>query len=71
MSHRRNVAGLSILNKDNSNSNYYLLSELPSASTRVRHFELQPQLIHWNFKHHGVERPNSQGVPAGPGSNEE
>ena len=35
--HRRRVAGLSMLNKVNSNSNHCLFSELPSASTRVRH----------------------------------
>ena len=34
--HRRRVAGLSMLYKVNSNSNYCLFSELPSASTRVR-----------------------------------
>ena len=35
--HRRRVAGLSMLYKVISNSNRCLLSELPSASTRVRH----------------------------------
>ena len=35
--HRRRVAGLSILHKVNSNSDHCLFSELPSASTRVRH----------------------------------
>ena len=35
--HRRRVAGLSMLYKVNSNSNRCLFSELPSASTRVRH----------------------------------
>ena len=35
--HRRRVAGLSMLYKINSNSNHRLFSELPSASTRVRH----------------------------------
>ena len=35
--HRRRVAGLSILCKVNSNSNHCLFSELPSASTWVRH----------------------------------
>ena len=35
--HRRCVAGLSMLNKVNSNSNHCLFSELPSAPTRVRH----------------------------------
>ena len=35
--HRRCVAGLSMLYKVNSNSNDCLFSELPSASTRVRH----------------------------------
>ena len=34
---RTNVAGLSMLYKDNSNSNHSLFSELPYASTRVRH----------------------------------
>ena len=35
--HRRRVAGLCMLYKGNSNSNQCLFSELPSASTRVRH----------------------------------
>ena len=35
--HRRRVAGLSMLYKVNSNSNHCLFSELPSASTIVRH----------------------------------
>ena len=35
--HRRRVLGLSMLYKFNSNSNHCLLSELPFASTRVRH----------------------------------
>ena len=35
--HRRRVAVLSMLYKVNSNSNHCLFSELPSASTRVRH----------------------------------
>ena len=35
--HWRNFAGLSMLHKVNSNSNHCLFSELPSASTRVRH----------------------------------
>ena len=35
--HRRRVARLSLLYKVNSNSNHCLFSELPSASTRVRH----------------------------------
>ena len=34
---RLHVDGLSILYKVNSNSNHCLFSELPSASTRVRH----------------------------------
>ena len=34
---RRRVAGLSTQYKVNSNSNHCLFSELPSASTRVRH----------------------------------
>ena len=34
---RRRVAGFSMLYKVNSNSNHCLFSELPSASTRVRH----------------------------------
>ena len=35
--HRRNVAGLSMFYKVHSNSNYCLVSELSSASTRVLH----------------------------------
>ena len=35
--HRHHVAGLCMLYKDNSNSNHCLFSELPSASTRLRH----------------------------------
>ena len=35
--YRRRVAGLGMLYKVNSNSNHCLSSELPSASTRVRH----------------------------------
>ena len=37
LSHRRRVAGLSMLYKVNSNSNHCLFSELLSVSTRVRH----------------------------------
>ena len=37
LSHRCRVAGLSMLYMVNSNSNHSLFSELPSASTRVRH----------------------------------
>ena len=43
--HRRHVAALCMLYKVNSNSNYYLFSEFPSASGRVPHTELQLQLI--------------------------
>ena len=39
--HRLRVAGLSMLNKVNSNSNKCLFSELPSASSRVRHTHTQ------------------------------
>ena len=35
--HRRHVAALYMLYKVNSNSNYYLFGELPSASVRVQH----------------------------------
>ena len=35
---------------------------LPPASTRVRQPELRPQLIHWNLKYHGIERPNLLGL---------
>ena len=35
--HRCREAGLSMLYKVSSNSNHFLFSELPSASTRVRH----------------------------------
>ena len=35
--HRRRVVGLSMLYKVNANSNHCLFSEIPSASTRVRH----------------------------------
>ena len=35
--HRRNIVGLSLLFKINSCSDHYLFSELPTASTRVRH----------------------------------
>ena len=59
---RRRVAGLSMLYKDNSNSNHSLFSELPSAYTWVRHSELRPQLIHWSLKYQGVERPNLLGL---------
>ena len=37
MCHRRRVAGLSMLYKVNPNTKHCLFSELPSASTRVRH----------------------------------
>ena len=60
--HRRRVAGLRMLYKVNSNSNHCLFSELPSASTRVRHAKLRQQLIHWSLKYQGVERPNLQGL---------
>ena len=63
--HRRRVAGLCMLYKVNSNSTHCLFTELPSASTRVRHTELRPQLIHWSLKYQGVERPNLLGfLPA-------
>ena len=55
--HRCRLAGLSILYKINANSNHCLFSELPSTSTRVRHTELGPQLIHWNLKCQSVEPP--------------
>ena len=35
--HRHHVAALCMLSKVNSNSNYCLFSDLPSASVRVRH----------------------------------
>ena len=60
--HWRRVAGLSMLYKVNSNSNHCLFSELPSASTRVRHPELRPQLIYWSLKYQGVERLNLLGL---------
>ena len=60
--HRRRVAGLSMLYKVNLNSNRCLFSELPSASTRVRHSELRPRIIHWGLKYQGVERPNLLGL---------
>ena len=40
--HRRRVAGLSMFYKVNSNDNHCLFSELPSASTRVRHAAAHP-----------------------------
>ena len=65
--HRRHVAGLCMLYKVNSNSNHCLFNKLPSASSKVRHTELRPQLIHSNLKYQRVERPNLQGVLLRPG----
>ena len=56
--HQHRVADFSTLYKVNSNSNHCLFSDLRSASTRVRHTELRPQLINWSLKYQGVERPN-------------
>ena len=56
------MAGLSMLNKVNSNSNHCLFSELPSASTRLRHPGLRPQLIAGSLKYQGEERPNLLGL---------
>ena len=54
---RRRVPGLSMLYKVNSNSNHCLFTEIPSASTRVRHTR-----IHFSLKYQCVERPNLQGL---------
>ena len=59
--HRHNDTGLSMLCKVNSNSHHCLFGTIPSASAKVQHFELRPQLIHWSLKYQGVERPNWQG----------
>ena len=64
--HRLCVAELSMLYKVNANSNHCLFNELSSDSTRVRHTELRPQLIHWNLKYQGEETPNLQGVSCWP-----
>ena len=64
--HRHNVAGFIMLYKVNWNSNHSLYSELPSASTRIRHTELLPQIIHWCLKYQGVECTNLQGVCCRP-----
>ena len=39
LSHRRRIAGLSMLHKVNANSKHCVFSELASASTRVRHLQ--------------------------------
>ena len=60
--HRRHVASLCMLYKDNSNSNnycFFLFSELTSASVMA-------QLIHQRSKFQGVERHNLQCVSCRP-----
>ena len=64
--HRHHIAVLYMLYNLNSNSNDYFFSELPSASTRVRHVRAARQLIHCGSKYQGVERPNLQGLSCRP-----
>ena len=61
--HRRRVAGLSMLYKVNGTLNHCLCRE--SASYRVRHAELRPQLFRWSLNE-GVEVSNLQGVSCRP-----
>ena len=61
--HRRRVAGLSMLHKVNSNSNYCPVSSA-SFYLLLLEFdipELPPQLIRWSLKYQGVECPNLLG----------
>ena len=60
--HIRNVAGLSILYKVNSYCNHCLFSELPSASTKVRHTRYPLEFEVSRCK----ELPNLQGVSCRP-----
>ena len=69
--HRRHAAALCMLYKVNSNSNHCLFSELPTASVRVRHTELQLQAAAHPLelevsRCNRVERPNLQGVSCRP-----
>ena len=60
--HRRRVAGLKMLYKVNSNCNYCLFSQLPSASMlEFESRELGLQLIHWSLKYQGEEHHNLLG----------
>ena len=70
-SHLHNVAGLRMLYKVNSNSNHCLLSELPSANTRVRHSRAAAVAHTLELEVSGVERPICKAFSAGPGSNVE
>ena len=54
----------------NADSNHCLFSELPSASTRVRHTQAAAA-AHPCLKYQGVRCPNLQGVYCRPGSNVE
>ena len=60
--HLRHVAWLNRFYKVNSNSNHCLFSELPSASTRVRHTRAAAAASRWSLKYQGVERPNLLGL---------
>ena len=53
--YRRNVAGMTMLDKVNSYYNHCLFSELPLEFDIS---ELRPQLIHLRLKYQGVEYPN-------------
>ena len=61
--HRRGVAGLSMLCKVNFELESLSVQRASlSASTRVRHTELRPQLINWSLQYQCVGRPNLQGL---------
>ena len=60
--HRRRVAGLSMLYKVDANFNHSLFSELPSASTRVRHTRAAAAPLPLEFGVSRLEPPNLQGV---------
>ena len=67
--HRRNVSGLCLVYTVNSSLNHCLSSELPSAPTRFRHTRPAAAANPLEFQvYRGVERPNLQEFPAGPGS---
>ena len=63
--------GLSMLYKVNSNTIRRLFSELPSATTIVRHAELRLQLIHWSLNYQGVEMEYQWVSCRGSGTNVE
>ena len=64
--HRRRVAGLCMLYKVNAISNHCLLSDLSSASTRVRQARASAAAHPLELKYQVVKRPNLQCVSCRP-----